>query len=310
MRRAFAELTRFTVLAVLCACPALLPSEIARADKWADPAEQEVRSQGGDFLFRIRPFPLSADRRPIGGLYRIRPHAAEEILWERPLVNDVSPVSAIVAADGRYVATFDDWHRKGFSEHVVVVYDADGEAIVDLALEDFVSRSELVRFRKSISSIHWGGDHQIEDGVLGLKLLLAPWDVFDDPEAYRRWFDAPGPSEIRRIDLPSGRLLDRPQAHPVDRSPPHDCPAGTRLFERLALEVGLLQYCLRPTEGESADRHGPFRRWVATGRGWALAETGSYEAGRRTGTWLRPQSVPPCERRYENDEVQEEYNCP
>jgi len=67
-------------------------------------------------------------------LYRRR---TRESSWRRVarwrLVNEVSPVSALVANDGS-VATFDNWHAMGYGDDVVAIYRCDGSLVRKFAL--------------------------------------------------------------------------------------------------------------------------------------------------------------------------------
>lgn len=86
--------------------------------------------------------------------------------WRRvhrwPLVNDVSPVDALVANDGT-VVTFDNWHLMGDGDDVVVIYRPDGTLIRKLALEDVIEPDDIEHLDRSVSSIHWSGRHRIDE---------------------------------------------------------------------------------------------------------------------------------------------------
>ena len=79
-------------------------------------------------------------------------------IWNKPLVNNVSPVNAIVANDGKSVITIDDWHSKGF-KHTFVIYGEGGELIGDFELKD-ISPFPLEQYGRSVSSIDW--DEKVE----------------------------------------------------------------------------------------------------------------------------------------------------
>jgi hypothetical protein len=77
-------------------------------------------------------------------------------IWNKPLVNAVSPVKAIVANDGKSVITINDfWHSKGYA-HTFVVYGEDGALIKDYELKE-ISPFPLEQYFSSRQSIHWGG---------------------------------------------------------------------------------------------------------------------------------------------------------
>lgn len=110
-----------------------------------------------------------------------------ELIWRKPLVNKVSPRSALVsAADGGFV-TFDDWGNAGYGENVVVVYSGNGDVVKKFALRDFMTEAEIEKVPHTIGSIHWGGPH-ILDISTGKTIILriatnGEWD--DDKQVYR-----------------------------------------------------------------------------------------------------------------------------
>jgi len=75
-------------------------------------------------------------------------------VWNKLLVNNVSPVEIIVANDGKSVVTFDDWHSRGF-QHTMVVYLEYGDLFKDFSLKE-ISPFPLEQYYRTISSIHWG----------------------------------------------------------------------------------------------------------------------------------------------------------
>ena len=93
-----------------------------------------------------------------------------ELIWRKPLVNEISPESAIVSArDGSFV-TFDDWGRSGYGDNVIVIYSGAGKLIKKLALRDFMSEAEVSKLPHTVGSIRWAGDHILVEG--GAILLL------------------------------------------------------------------------------------------------------------------------------------------
>ena len=91
---------------------------------------------------------------------------------EFPLVNEVSPVRAIISNDGAYVVTFDNWHSAGYGEDVVVIYRTDGSVVKKFGLEDLLTKGDIRMMPRSISSIWWGGEHYIDEqnNLLVLKV--------------------------------------------------------------------------------------------------------------------------------------------
>ncbi|MBI5745619.1 MAG: DUF4919 domain-containing protein [Nitrospirae bacterium] len=75
--------------------------------------------------------------------------------WKVRLVNNVSPVSAMVSDMGRYVVTFDNWYSVGYGNDVVVVYGEKGKFLYKYRLEDMLSYSDIRNFVESSVSSRW-----------------------------------------------------------------------------------------------------------------------------------------------------------
>lgn len=175
-------------LAFLALLVLTLPRAV-RADSWAPPEVQVIEAEGGNFRLTITPPPMagaleyfreeaqaslegrSLERTaPIGLLERRRPNGWEPV-WAEPLVNKISPVSAIVAPDGQYVVTFDNWHSVGFGRDAIAIYDATGRLVRALAVTDLVSEDYFETLPRSVSSVSWQKQPaRIEGGEL--KLLI------------------------------------------------------------------------------------------------------------------------------------------
>jgi mono/diheme cytochrome c family protein len=95
-----------------------------------------------------------------------------DLVWEADLSNDVSPVHALVARDGQYVVTFDNWHSRGHGDNVVVIYGPKGQQIKKFGLLDFVDSALEQRLPLSVSSRWWGQGHRLDEkaGVVVLKV--------------------------------------------------------------------------------------------------------------------------------------------
>lgn len=86
------------------------------------------------------------------------------LIWDRRLLNDVSPVYAIVSDDGSSVVTFDNWYSAGYGNNVMVVYNGKGDALRSYKLEE-ISPYPLNDYLISLSSIHWLSDTKFIDNV-------------------------------------------------------------------------------------------------------------------------------------------------
>ena len=76
------------------------------------------------------------------------------LIWERKLLNDICPVSAIVSNDGSSIVTFDNWFSNGYGGNVMVVYNYKGDAKRTYSLSE-ISPYPLNDYVTSISSIWW-----------------------------------------------------------------------------------------------------------------------------------------------------------
>ncbi|MDO9589374.1 MAG: hypothetical protein Q7J13_15790 [Brevundimonas sp.] len=201
------------VAAVLVACG----WSSAWADTWLPATVKTYVSSSGEARFTVTPRPI---RGPLayfedrvegvepagqvpdraqearGKLERLGPSGQWELVWERPLVNDVSPVSALMSNSGEYVVTFDNWHSTGWGDDVVVIYNDQGEMVRSMALTDFLPQPYFEALPRSVSSIWWSGDHRIESGRLVLQVVV-PTDALSDPE--RTYLEI-------NVDLPTGRV--------------------------------------------------------------------------------------------------------
>lgn len=101
-----------------------------------------------------------------------------EVVWDRQLSNEKAPGSALVADDGSFVVTFDNWGERGYGHNVVVIYDAAGDTVRELALSDFLAEERIAQLTHTVSQIIWGGEHYLEESLLVLRTMppgpLAP----------------------------------------------------------------------------------------------------------------------------------------
>ena len=205
------------------------------ADSWALPEVTTYNSPNERFRLTVTPRPLEsqldyfadkvAQRKPAGQRAGSAQATAQGVLerrevegrwtriWAKPLRNEVAPVDALVSNDGRFAVTIDNWHLVGWGDDVVVIYGADGEVIRSLALSDFLSREHIGGLSRSVSSIHWGGEHRLsEDGNRLVLKVTSPGQESVGPD--RRYQDI-------EIDLATGRPITRPAvpSHVGDTDP-------------------------------------------------------------------------------------------
>lgn len=167
-----------------------------RADSWLPPSVRHYPSATSGHVFIVEPNLMSGAvaEFPKGRLVT----ASGELVWERRLLNEVAPVSALVSADARFVVTFDNWQAVGYGRHVLVIYDADGQLIRSLTLSDIVGASGVKRFRASIGSRWWAGEHHFESPqVLALQVYAEGSSIIDAQPRF----------DIVRVRLQDGAVL-------------------------------------------------------------------------------------------------------
>ncbi len=173
---------------------ALMGAAPAGADSWEPATRQTYQAPGAQVRFTVVPREISdplsfftdkaAAKEPAGqqaggeararGILERRAGGKWMTVWTAPLVNDVAPVSALVATDGGYVVTFDNWHSVGLGEHVVVIYRGDGSVVRSFTLTDILPEDYVRALPRSVSSLWWGGKHVLSaDGrTLMLKVVV------------------------------------------------------------------------------------------------------------------------------------------
>jgi len=184
------------------------------ADSWVQPEIRTYTSQSGDYAFTVEPRlagsqmfsfvqnsngagPVATDYEyPKGRLVS----RAGNLLWERKLVNAVSPVSALVSAGGQFVVTFDNWNSGGIGPDVVVIYGSSGQVIRALSLGDIIGPQRASTLPRSISSRWWAGEHRFESEEILLLSVLAEGSDFRSGQPQ---------FESIRIRLVDGAVMDQ-----------------------------------------------------------------------------------------------------
>jgi hypothetical protein len=168
---------------------------VASADEWLPPKPEVYYASNQQFRLRVIPRPVSSQldyfsdkvkgKTPAGQPRGEKRDFAEGVLeradgpgrwtpvWDRRLVNEVAPVSALVSPSGRYVATFDNWHSQGRGSNVVVIYGPRGDLVRAMQLSDLLPSDWIDALPHSVSSTMWSGEHRIEaDDRLVLSIAV------------------------------------------------------------------------------------------------------------------------------------------
>jgi TonB family protein len=205
-----------------------------RADSWALPEKRKYYSPDRKYYFEVKPKKLESQLQYFsdkvdgkenagaakevkenyakGAFYARRADGGYERRWKIALVNEVAPVDALVSGSGQYVVTFDNWHSVGYGDNVVVIYDAQGALVKKFGLEDLLTEGDIETFTRSASSIHWGGEHYLDEsqGLLVLRIVSGGGSFGEEPAKFHEL----------KIELATGRPLEPkrdllPQPHVV-----------------------------------------------------------------------------------------------
>ena len=200
---------------------ALLISGVS-ADQWALPKKAKYYSANKKYYLEVTPKKLENQlkyfedkvnkKENAGALSGVKDNRAKAAFYVRhsdgayarksefPLVNKVSPVSALVSNDGNYVVTFDNWHSAGYGDDVVVLYRSNGAVLKKFGLEDLLTEGDIQTLPRSVSSIWWGGEHYIDDssGLLVLKIISNRKNPWEDGAKFREL----------KMELATGRSLE------------------------------------------------------------------------------------------------------
>jgi TonB family protein len=161
---------------------ALLGAFGLRADSWSMPREVQYHSANGEWRVVIVPARVESQlayfqakvAEEESGQPVVRQSYARAVVfrkgrvstWERVaewrLLNEVAPVSAMIANDGT-VVTFDNWHMTGYGEDVVVIYRPDGTLVRQYGLTDLMEPLDVEMLNHSVSSIWWSKTHRIDE---------------------------------------------------------------------------------------------------------------------------------------------------
>jgi len=188
------------ILAALAAAPS--PTV---ADTWAPPTTEVTLASKGQYRVTVVPRPITgplgyfqdktkgaepagqpkhaAQKSPIARVERFVSAGNWRMVWQKPLVNDVAPPSVLLANDGLFLVTFDNWHSAGFGDDVVVIYDRYGNLVRKLSLEQILPAAYVNHLPRSVSSRWWSGTHRLvdEDRLLELQVVEPGSDPEDEP---------------------------------------------------------------------------------------------------------------------------------
>jgi len=189
------------------------------ADKWLPPKPATFESRRATYRLTIFPAPPSrgADTRKSAAtpgceavLERLKADGRRyEQLWRKSLINDVSPVSALVSeVDGSFV-TFDNWGQKGIGDDVIVIYSGEGILRKKFSLTDLMSDEDFKRLPSSVSSVHWDGAHEIDYDGRTLSVRIVAVEGISAGEVDEGYVEQEGQFRTVRIDMNTGKILTK-----------------------------------------------------------------------------------------------------
>jgi len=175
------------------------------ADQWLPATPETYTSDFGSYRLTVYPRQISdplayfedklAGKEPAGQVATAQARCEAtleklvgnhyEELWRKPLVNDVAPVSALVSERSGAIVTFDNWHSIGCCDDTIVIYDRLGDLVRKFALTDILTKQEVSRLPRTISSIHWGGEHDfdwVEDVEVVSLSIVSNGKFSDSPD--------------------------------------------------------------------------------------------------------------------------------
>jgi hypothetical protein len=165
------------------------------ADTWALPAQRSYLSSDRTWRLTVTPraiasqlayfedkvakrdapgAPPGQSQKQAQGLMEHFSHGQWEAVWNEPLLNEVSPVQAIVSSAG-FAVTFDNWHGMGYGTDAVVIYTPQGKVVRAMGLSDFLPKEYIRVLPRSVSSIWWGDHHHFSiDGKRVVLRIVVP----------------------------------------------------------------------------------------------------------------------------------------
>jgi hypothetical protein len=151
----------------------MLSASVLVADQWFPPSIDGYYSENEEYFFEVIPHYLVDPR---GKLYEKGKDGEYHHVWTTRLVNSISPVSARLTNDGRYVVTFDNWAGVGYGDDVVVIYGPDGSMIEKFSLYDLAPSEVISEMGRTVSStIFWGGFDCFDEEAGHLVLGISGW---------------------------------------------------------------------------------------------------------------------------------------
>ena len=164
----------FFLLSLFCLLPA------AHADSWLPPKPAVTyESSAGDARFTVTASGRTNSLVGCRGTLLVKNDDSQwHQLWDKPLQNPLAPVRAVVADGGWRVITFDNYYSAGYGDEAIVFYSETVDLIRKYSLEVLLSKEELDRVPRSVSSRWWRNRVRLDDtlGVLSVDVVQSYGD--------------------------------------------------------------------------------------------------------------------------------------
>ncbi len=262
---------RIWLVGVIASCGLLTAS--AWADSWMPPSIRAYQSQDGVWRLTVSPreitSPLAyfedkvADRARAGGVagsqqatasgkLERRQNGRWKVEWEKSLVNEVSPVAALVSNTGQ-VVTFDNWHSVGHGKDAIAIYHADGSLVRALALVDFLPDAYIRALPHSVSAMRWRGEPRIsKDGLEVIVPIIVPDAGQEKSDDEGRAKHLEFHFALATAQLQPGVLDSKAWARALERARKVDQKVKD---ERAAFRHRFISPLAAPTNGEGREWH-------------------------------------------------------
>ena len=124
----------------------------ALADSFPPPSILGVSSPNGAWILRVEPADNWWEKPAEAYVFLFD---GKKYVKQTPFTmnNRVSPSTVLITNEGT-IFSFDNWDGRGHGD-VIYVYKHDGTALKKYSLNDLYSESDILKFKRTVSSIWW-----------------------------------------------------------------------------------------------------------------------------------------------------------
>ena len=137
------DTSRKRLLLTLSLLSYFLTTGTACGGVWISPSTFTVRSSDGKYLARLDP--ARGPRKRESPIVTVFPSDDPKEIWKTQLSNRVSPTTAMLSDDGRYIVTLDNWYKSGHGDDLLAFYDRNGQ-VAKYSLEGLLGdKAEILK---------------------------------------------------------------------------------------------------------------------------------------------------------------------